>query len=367
MLEELRTLTNFADAGESLLRLIVCGDLSLEETLSQPSLDAFNQRIGIQTTLQPLTRDESAEYLSRRLTLAGTNVTDLLTADALAAICEASDGSPRCLNQLADHSLLLGYLASQKPVPHQTVREALDDLKQLPLNWNELLTRPTPLAESPLSAPKGAVRGFDDEAAWIVMPDDPLATDESEAELESVELGSVEFGHTEQPRFGDAMEGDAIEIGDLSVATARSILATAVASPVAAPRIEPIKSHATALPSAPEIVDEEVVIDRYAALDAALGRLTRTMLCAPTISRRTDVISTGLAESKPMVADDEDDVSPAFDVVLPEESPAAESPAKMPRPTSRLDPPVKEEASRPLSGRRYELLFSELRRRRIGA
>ena len=110
------TLTNFADAGESLVRLVISGQLSLEETLSQPSLHAFNQRIGIQTTLESLTRDESAEYVSRRLALAGANVTDVLTNDALATICEASDGSPRCLNQLCDHSLLLGYLASQKPV-----------------------------------------------------------------------------------------------------------------------------------------------------------------------------------------------------------------------------------------------------------
>ena len=70
MLEELRTLTNFAEGGESLLRLVVSGHLSLEETLSQPSLDAFNQRIGIQTTLEPLTRDESAQYVTRRLALA---------------------------------------------------------------------------------------------------------------------------------------------------------------------------------------------------------------------------------------------------------------------------------------------------------
>ena len=77
MLEELRALTNFADAGESLLRLIISGQLSLEETLSTSALLAFNQRIGIQTTLESLTRDESVEYVSRRLALAGTNVTEV--------------------------------------------------------------------------------------------------------------------------------------------------------------------------------------------------------------------------------------------------------------------------------------------------
>lgn len=139
LLEELRTLTNFADAGEPLVRLVISGQLSLEETLSQAPLHAFNQRIGIQTTIESLTRDQSAEYVTRRLTLAGANVTDVLTNEALATICEASDGSPRCY-ELCDHSLLLGFLASQKPVNHRTVHEALDDLKQLPLNWNEPTT-----------------------------------------------------------------------------------------------------------------------------------------------------------------------------------------------------------------------------------
>ena len=374
MLEELRTLTNFADAGESLLRLVVSGHLSLEETLSQPSLDAFNQRIGIQTTLQPLTRDESAEYVSRRLALAGANVTDVLTGDALATLCEASDGSPRCLNQLCDHSLLLGYLGSQKPVSHQTVREALEDLKQLPLTWNEPVTRRSPLAESPIPSRSEPVRAFDDEDCWIVTPDDSNVSTVSRDELESVEFGPA----------ADSTSGDSIEIGAPAIAAAASTTATALAPPAAAVRTEPIQPLASAVPvleefaeefvdEEEEFVDEEVVIDRYAALDAALSRLTRTMLCARAISRRTESISS--VSLKPEVtptAEDDDAVSSIFDVVLPEEVPTAESRAENSRVVnsrvdSRSEPSAQEGGPRLLSGRRYELLFSELRRRRIGA
>ena len=43
----------------------------------------------------------------------------------------ASDGIPRCLNQLCDHSLLCAYVMEQIPVQVTTARDALDDLKQI--------------------------------------------------------------------------------------------------------------------------------------------------------------------------------------------------------------------------------------------
>jgi type II secretory pathway predicted ATPase ExeA len=373
MLEELRTLTIFADAGESLVRLVISGHLSLEETLSQPALDAFNQRIGIQTTLPSLTRDESAEYVSRRLALAGVNVTDVLSSDALATICEASDGSPRCLNQLCDHSLLLGYLASQKPVSDRTVRDALDDLKQLPLTWNEPVTRRGPLAETLLSSRPEPRRSIDDEDAWIVTPEeeDPIEASPMRAEASafvSDEIGSVEFG--------DAAEtmGGTIEIGEPALATTTSIvLAPLMPAPIVA-RMEPLQPApaivSLSTPLSTDIVDEEVVIDRYAALDSALGRLTRTMMCARALTRRNESISAAPAQMEPVsVAQEEETLAeeaPAFDVVLPEEPPMAEVAKEKPRSTSKSESPAQQAGSR-LSGRRYELLFSELRRRRIGA
>ena len=438
MLEELRALTNFADAGESLLRLVISGQLSLDETLSQPSMAAFNQRVGIQTTLQSLTRDESAEYVTRRLAMAGANVGDLLSRDALAVICEASDGSPRCLNQLCDHSLLLGYLSSQKPVSQWTVREALDDLKQLPLTWNEPITRRGPAIESPFSGPSKHARTIEDEEAWIVTSDEPLASSDA-----ADEFGALEFGEeTESPNsapaktetaktetaktvaakssqsfddedgwivtpeepsaspavrdeigtleFGDAADptiSHAIEIGDPILVTTPPMIESIVTTTISVGRTAPIRPVAAPIPTVPPptappisvtatigiadtVMDEEVVIDRYAALDAALNRLTRTMMCARAISRRNDSNPSGPMKRELVMIDDEDDSdSSAFDVVLPEEaaSVATTAAAEKPRQESRAETATTDKGSRLFSGRRYERLFSELRRRRIGA
>ena len=89
MLEELRALLNLGEGDEPLVRLIVSGQLGLEETLSRPQCDAFNQRIACQVMLPSLTRDESTSYITRRLAWAGANVSEVFARDALAAICEA--------------------------------------------------------------------------------------------------------------------------------------------------------------------------------------------------------------------------------------------------------------------------------------
>jgi type II secretory pathway predicted ATPase ExeA len=354
MLEELRALTNFADAGESLLRLIISGQLPLDETLSQPALLALNQRIGVQTTIQPLTRDESAEYVSRRLALAGANASDVFSGDALSTICEASDGSPRCLNQLCDHSLLLGYLGSQRPVVVETVHEALDDLKQLPLTWNEPLTRRSPVAELRRSIATNANRSIENSDAWIATSHDDGETDSAHPEFGALE-------------FGDALEttvANSIEIGDPAVVVTTSTADVVLPPTTKLPHSEQIAAATFGVIEQQDFVDEEVVIDRYAALDAALNRLTRTMLNARVISRRNEAISSVEPISERTLSDeDSESESRPFDVVLPEDVSAVQC-----QPSSvRTDESPKDGNSRPLSGRRYARLFSELRRRRIGA
>ena len=51
-------------------------------------------------------------------------------------IAYASDGVPRCLNQLADHSLMQTFLAGSSTVSETVVRQALADVQHLPLRWN---------------------------------------------------------------------------------------------------------------------------------------------------------------------------------------------------------------------------------------
>ena len=137
LIEELRILADFAEAGKPLVRLVLVGQLSLEEKLTLPSLEAFNQRIRAHVNLPTFDRSGSLDYIDYRLTWSGGRTDEIFTPQALDMIVQASDGVPRCINQLADHTLLLAFVAEQRPVREELVREALNDLRQLPLHWNE--------------------------------------------------------------------------------------------------------------------------------------------------------------------------------------------------------------------------------------
>ncbi len=138
LLEEIRTLADIAAEGQPLVRIVLSGQLELEERLTDRRFDALNQRLGTHVYLEPLTQSESAEYLHHRIEQAGGEAENVFTEDGFSIIVRASGGVPRCLNQLADHALLLAFAADEKPVNEKTVRDALDDLKQLPLHWNDV-------------------------------------------------------------------------------------------------------------------------------------------------------------------------------------------------------------------------------------
>ena len=137
LLDEVRLLTLLAEGGDPLARVVLIGDRELEERLANPELAAFNQRVCCQVDLSPLTQVESLEYLSAHLDSAGGEAEEIFTEEALTFLAKAADGVPRCLNHLADHALLLAYVTERRPVTAEVVREALDDLKQLPLHWND--------------------------------------------------------------------------------------------------------------------------------------------------------------------------------------------------------------------------------------
>ena len=119
-----------------LCRLLLAGSLTLEETLAEPSKSGFAQRIRSYTFLQPLRPAESVEYLNCRLSHVGGVLGDCFDADAVEIIVGAADGSPRCLNLLADESLVLACRNRGGRVTADTVRTALNGLQHLPHVWN---------------------------------------------------------------------------------------------------------------------------------------------------------------------------------------------------------------------------------------
>ena len=193
LLEELRTATHLVHDGEMLVRLILSGQLELEERLVKKDLAAINQRIVCHCTLSPLSLLESQEYLQQRIEWAGGRLEQMFAGDAVRMICQASDGNARCLNQLADFGLLLAAAENESRVTAAHILEALEELKQLPLHWNHI---EPPAAEAPRT-----------EVVEIICgePEDTLEPAEKES---STPTASFEFGASD-------------ELSDLEVKAAR--------------------------------------------------------------------------------------------------------------------------------------------------
>lgn len=189
-LEELRTLADYEVDGESLIRVVLSGQIPLEETLSEPPLSAFNQRVGCHATLEPLRADESAEYLRYRLAWAGADVETLFTPGALSLVVHAADGNPRRISQLADHALLIGYAEEQLPVSQGTVQNALIDLRELPLHWNEplSLSEPADMIDLPFAESELPFQPESD-ATLPVEPVADTSSDEGNGEAAVFEWG----------------------------------------------------------------------------------------------------------------------------------------------------------------------------------
>ena len=169
-LEELRTLTDYELDGRPCVSLILSGQLELEELLTQPDMNAFNQRVGCHVCIEPLTFEESAHYIRERLRFAGNDGMSIFTPEAIQLIGSASEGNPRRLNQLSDHSLLLAYAEEQRPVDESIVRAALLDLRELPLHWNAPLDLTRDSDRNPLEA---FAESYESEEA--ALEDEPLA------------------------------------------------------------------------------------------------------------------------------------------------------------------------------------------------
>lgn len=122
-LEQIRLLTNLETATDKLLQIILIGQPELQEVLRRPSLRQLSQRITARYHLDPLDRDETAEYVRHRLMVAGGERLPF-TSGALKTLHQLSEGVPRRINVIADRALLAGYAHELTHVSAATVRAA---------------------------------------------------------------------------------------------------------------------------------------------------------------------------------------------------------------------------------------------------
>lgn len=222
LLEELRLTTNIELNGQPQVHLVLSGSAELEERLTCPKFESLNQRIAARCYLEAFNLAETRGYISARISASGSDAARIFSADALDQIYQATEGIPRLVNQLCDHALLLAFAAEMRTVDSRVINEAWADLQQLPSPWNQ-------------------------------------SEQFSSAGSESTETEVIEFGTLDDEPATLPLSGF-VELPAVSALSSE---------PTNAGKAEPILAcPEPACAGDADFLDEEVVIDPYAALDA---------------------------------------------------------------------------------------------------
>jgi type II secretory pathway predicted ATPase ExeA len=124
--DEIRLLTNYQLDDQNLMSVVLMGQPELRQILADPVHEPLRQRIALHYHLQPLTLDETLEYIDFRLEVSG-GVPGLFSPDAVQRIFELSGGVPRKINILATNALLIGYGRDAAWIDATLVEELKDE------------------------------------------------------------------------------------------------------------------------------------------------------------------------------------------------------------------------------------------------
>jgi type II secretory pathway predicted ATPase ExeA len=125
--DEIRLLTNFQLDDQNLISILILGQPELRSVLSTPRFEPLRQRIALHYHLQPLSLEETMEYLDFRLEAAGGKG-GLFTPDAVLRIFELTGGVPRKINSMATNALLVAYGNDAALIDSSIINEIKDEL-----------------------------------------------------------------------------------------------------------------------------------------------------------------------------------------------------------------------------------------------
>ncbi len=132
VLEEIRLMSGIETHKEKVLRIILCGQPELRETIESPRLEQLMQRVRLRFHLGSLDRREMREYIGHRLKVAGRGSSDLFAPETYDTIHRYTGGVPRLINTLCDTALLCAFADEKHVVDANDLDAAIAELK-----WQE--------------------------------------------------------------------------------------------------------------------------------------------------------------------------------------------------------------------------------------
>lgn len=129
LLEEVRLLSNIAKpGGPPMLQIALVGQPELERKLGSAELRQLKQRIGVHYRIEPLSHEETLQYVHHRVSVANGFPRVLFPEDTVRILYERTHGLPREINQLASQSLLGAYVEDSTTVRPEHILGAIREM-----------------------------------------------------------------------------------------------------------------------------------------------------------------------------------------------------------------------------------------------
>lgn len=175
LLEEIRLLTNLETSSEKLLQIVLAGQPELDVQLRQPGLRQLRQRIMFRCRTFPLSFEDLQLYIQERVRVAGGDGEPIFEPAAIDAIFRYSQGVPRVVNLLCEHSLITAYAEQSRPV-----REAIVEGVAQEFELDEL---PPLVAESKMQSSIASIARKAAAGADLTVKVEPLPLATTERKL----------------------------------------------------------------------------------------------------------------------------------------------------------------------------------------
>jgi type II secretory pathway predicted ATPase ExeA len=254
LLDEVRLITNFVRDGQPRVRLIMAGTQELEEALTNPKLESFNQRIAARCYLSNLSYEETVGYVRTHIDRAGGRGEELIPDGTVRVLFEVTDGCPRLINQVCDQALMLAAVNNQSLLTEQCLQEAWRDVQNIPGAW----------ARPKSDTTDGFIQQGTEGDQWTVLEFGQLEEEPTEGEVEGFEIATAE----EQGQF--AMENPvADDDADSGTNTFSEVDAGADSwdhlDEISAPLVEQMTEFTQRYGAAESLVTEDDIVDPLTA------------------------------------------------------------------------------------------------------
>ncbi len=126
-LEEIRLLSNLETKSDKLLQIVLFGQPELDDNLRENQIRQLKERITHSFRLEPLTAQETREYLMFRLRAAGYHGPDLFSDAVVREIARISGGLTRRINLITDKALLAAFSENTHTLRQKHIDAAVRD------------------------------------------------------------------------------------------------------------------------------------------------------------------------------------------------------------------------------------------------